>query len=823
MKKFRWIPIYRWGLKYPWAVVALTILLSVVSVDLAKNLRLKPDFSGILPAKTESVKNYQDLQKAFGSLDYFYAAIESQDPQKAVAFAKAFGIGLQLMPEIQFVEYKWPVEFFSVRKWLYLELDDLKEMLSRIDRSLELEQQGLNSNFNKLMYFADKEDRPDLSFKDIRDKYEKKFGQVVLGKSPQKENQGKFLVIRARPNFPPKNVNTNRDFMNRVRQLERQVRASGDFAGVTVGYTGAYQKSIEAFELFQGNIILVSVVVFLILLMILVVYFRSWSGAVLVGIPLAAGILWCGGLIYILLGRLNVVTAFSVAILGGLGSDYGIYLLSRFFQERDNGKSFEESCELTFSRTGKATWMAMLTTAATFGALMLSNFDVFKEFGMVGGIGLVLNYVTMVLIIPALLELGRRYQEHAWAGLLGWNPKRFFSGKRPVWIRKVFNLRAGPAVITVALVVVILSSFILQDQRKIYFEDGLIDPPTIPSNVLYDRIVDKTGASLSPTAILVEGRENEKKVVARFTEDLAKLPPEQLVFNKVLGLSTFIPDGQAEKRSILTAMADHYAQHRFLNKDQKEKFYQDIQTALKQPEVTEANLPEEVKRLFVSPNVKDNYLVALYPSIRLGDSDNMKRYRDYIFSVRDSLGVHFKPVDGAFVGAAIIDIINSERGRAFSLLLIFMAIVLFLQLRSVTETVLILAHIVASLVVMCGVLHLLGIKLNVLNMAVLPILLGTADDCFIHLSERFGEDGDMEKTLDESVLPIMVSNLTTIVGFGGFIFTSAWGLQSIGWVSVIGLVIVTLFCVFVFPRILVAILNLRKKFFTNREEELAKS
>lgn len=821
MRKFKLPKLYSFGLRYPWIVLGLALLLSVVSAAFAKNLKLQPDFSGILPAHTEAVANYKELQQAFGSLDYFYVAVESQDPQKTAAFAAQFAAGLQALPDIQFVEHQWPVDYFSKRKWFYLEETDLSEMARRVGRSLELEKEGLNSNFSRLMPFADEEDRPDLSFKDIREKYEKKFGNLILRQSHEKENEPALLVLKARPAYGPKNIDTNRALLGKVRQLEDRIRASGDYGDIRVGYTGAYQKSIEAFELFRGNIILISTTVFLLLLLILILYFRSFSGAILVGIPLALGILWCGGLIYLVLGRLNVVTGFAVAILGGLGSDYGIYLLSRYLKEREDGKSFNESCDRTFSRTGRATWMAMLTTAATFGALMLSDFDVFYEFGIVGGLGLVINYIAMVAILPALLEVGKRFQNHSWAGLLGWNPKRFSTGRKTDWVRRIFTIRGAPVVVAAAVLAIVLSGFILQDQRKIYFEDGLIDPPGIPSNQLYQRIADKTGASLSPTAILVQGKDNEQKVLAHFSRDLAEIPPEALVFNKVVGVSSFIPERQEEKRVILETIAEQYQKHQFLNKEQKEKFTKDIQNALDQPLVTRADLPEEVRRLFVSPNAEDTYLIALYPSIRLGDSDNMMRYRDYIFSVRESLGVAFKPVDGAFVGAAIIDIINSERGHAFGLLLIFMALVLFLQLRDVQGTLLILAHILGSLVVMCGVLHLAGIKFNVLNMAVLPILLGTADDCFIHLFQRYDEEGEIETALREEVPPILVSNLTTIVGFGGFIFTSAWGLQSIGWVSVIGLVIVTLFCTFVFPRTLALTLAIRKKILPGRREELA--
>ncbi|MCC6272582.1 MAG: hypothetical protein IT572_03860, partial [Deltaproteobacteria bacterium] len=49
---------------------------------------------------------------------------------------------------------------------------------------------------------------------------------------------------------------------------------------------------------------------------------------------------------------------------------------------------------------------------------------------------------------------------------------------------------------------------------------------------------------------------------------------------------------------------------------------------------------------------------------------------------------------------------------------------------------------------------------------------------------------------------IFVSSLTSLIGFGGLALSSSAGLRSIGWVSILGLSIVTLVCVWVFPRLL---------------------
>lgn len=122
------------------------------------------------------------------------------------------------------------------------------------------------------------------------------------------------------------------------------------------------------------------------------------------------------------------------------------------------------------------------------------------------------------------------------------------------------------------------------------------------------------------------------------------------------------------------------------------------------------------------------------------------------------------------------------------------------------------------MVLLSGILYLTGIRLNILNISVFPIILGTGIDCFIHFSHRFDEEGDLSKTIYYEVPAITISNLTSIVGFGGLLFTSSVGLRSIGWVSVLGLGIITSLCTLVFPRLLsFSLLQPANRFNTNHE------
>ena len=128
-------------------------------------------------------------------------------------------------------------------------------------------------------------------------------------------------------------------------------------------------------------------------------------------------------------------------------------------------------------------------------------------------------------------------------------------------------------------------------------------------------------------------------------------------------------------------------------------------------------------------------------------------------------------------------------------------------------------NLLAGLVLLFGVLWLFNIRLNVMNIAVFPIVLGTAIDCFIHFNHRYNETKNIAQTIQQEIPPMFISSLTSMIGFGGLLLTSSQGLRSIGLVAVLGLLIVTLFCALIFPRCLILVESIkRSKSFKVREE-----
>ncbi|MCE9626263.1 MAG: MMPL family transporter, partial [Deltaproteobacteria bacterium] len=554
-----------------------------------------------------------------------------------------------------------------------------------------------------------------------------------------------------------------------------------------------------------GEIAWISVLVTFLLLLVVVVYFRRYSAALLIGFPLMLSVFWTMALVYLWLGHLNMLTGFGAAILTGLGSDYGIFLLTRYYQERAADRGFKEACALAFGNTGRATFGSMVTTVAAFMALLFSNFRVFVELGIVGALGLLMNYLAMMLIVPSLLTLAHNWRGHQWFQwfhgldrLPNWRP---FGGDGSWWV-KLFTPKNAWLGTLIALGLVAVSAFSLPSQTKIYFEAGQMDVQELPANRLYERVSKASYGTLKPGVLMVHSREDEARLLDYLNEQIRVHPKDELVYHKALGLSSFLPKDQQAKRENLARIQKKLARARLVNKDKKAEILEGMQKTLAQSNVTPEDLPIEVTRNFNPKDGSSNYAVLVYQSLPRTSSENIERYHDGIEKARRDSGIVFDPVDSVFIQWDLIKLIEREAPRGMGLILLFFAFFLFLTIRPAKRALTLFLNLVGSLVLLSGAMWLFDVHLNVMNIAVIPIVLGTGIDCFIHYSHRFDEERNLFEIVRRDVPAIFVSSLTSIIGFGGLVFSSSIGLRSVGWVSILGLALVTLVCVLVFPRLL---------------------
>ncbi len=148
--------------------------------------------------------------------------------------------------------------------------------------------------------------------------------------------------------------------------------------------------------------LLTAVGVVLIFVGLLILYRRPIKAAIpLVPIVLVIG--WSLGLMYLLGIPLNPLTIGLGALILGLGAEYTILLMERYYEERNLGEEPSSAIEIASKKIGLAIFSSGLTTMGGFAALLLSSYPFIRNFGMVILIDVALCLFSTIVVLPPLI------------------------------------------------------------------------------------------------------------------------------------------------------------------------------------------------------------------------------------------------------------------------------------------------------------------------------------------------------------------------------------------------------------------------------------
>lgn len=180
----------------------------------------------------------------------------------------------------------------------------------------------------------------------------------------------------------------------------------------------------------------------------------------------------------------------------------------------------------------------------------------------------------------------------------------------------------------------------------------------------------------------------------------------------------------------------------------------------------------------------------------------------------------FKTTLPAIMITGVVAFAQYSSGGAFnwwvligSFILLMLSISLVLNFRGVMFTILALVPPVLGGLLSYGVLAALGISFNPANLILLPLILGIGVDDGVHVLHDFHSQSGSYRLSPSTMNAIVLTSLTSMIGFGSMMIAAHRGLYSVGLVLVIGVGS----CLFVSLVPLPAILTLFRKLFPNSQ------
>jgi predicted RND superfamily exporter protein len=207
---------------------------------------------------------------------------------------------------------------------------------------------------------------------------------------------------------------------------------------------------------------------------------------------------------------------------------------------------------------------------------------------------------------------------------------------------------------------------------------------------------------------------------------------------------------------------------------------------------------------FTSKTGEIGTLVIIHPSVGLADGRNSMLFADDVGEITIPGGQTFYAGSTSIVASDMLRLMIEETPIMVTLTILFIIIFKLIVLRKIKWMIFALLPLTASFLWMFGFLEIFGWKLNFYNLVVLPTVLGIGDDSGIHLVHRYLEEGkgSIHKVLTSTGEHITISALTTMLGFGGLLFSIHPGMRSIGEMAVLGIGLTLFAALFLLPAIL---------------------
>ncbi|MBI2067987.1 MAG: MMPL family transporter [Deltaproteobacteria bacterium] len=794
-------------LRHPVVVLLLGLLITTFSVLAAKKIEIRSSFSDLLPDDHPAVIQAKELDRIVGGASFIVVATESKNAEAADRFLGDLRQAVSRHKGIRYIDDEPPHQFIKKNGLLYLTAEELAHLKDKIQRQISQEK------LKKTNLFIDlEENSTDLSgeFTKLREEY-----QSYLGGTHRYQNkEGTLFVSLIKPDWRATEISKTEPFVSDLNRIIADLNPQKYDPGLSVRLTGPYIKALTQRTILERDATLLSFISLLGAILYLIFHFRGLRPVFLISLPLIVSLSWTLGVAYWIFHSLNLFSASACAIVLGLAADYGIHIFSEWKRHRQEGRSVEEALSEAVEHLGRPFAAASFTTSAAFLALSLSRFKAFFELGIIAGISIILCVVAFVFLFPPLVLLTEKWFPSK-SGFLKTERRFSFSAQ---WVFSKYTFIASSLLLLLPLIMIPQVRFDY-DLNKILGEQ---ETKNLDQQV--DTIFNRT---VNPEVVLTTVPEDAPRLASSLREVQKKQRASSIgtTFKTVLSLQDFVPEDQEEKIKIVREIRSLFTSAILQRLGPEERgAYEDFKIMLRPEKIRLDSLPVQITQKFSDREGGLGRMVFIFPNFSIQESEKLMRFVEEVREAQcpDCSG----PFHASGESTLFYEIVKmlSREGKyviGFALLTILGA--LLINFRTISSTLTAFIPLGVGLLATLGWMGVLGIPFNIINLAALPIILGTADDYTIHFYERVRSEPHLKlgEVYTKSFQPIVGSALTTLIGFGSLIFANMGGVRSFGTLCCLGISCCAITTLFWFPSLLDVLQKRKKSCLRLRERELA--
>lgn len=458
----------------------------------------------------------------------------------------------------------------------------------------------------------------------------------------------------------------------------------------------------------------------------------------------------------------------ALPMLIGLSIEYAVQIQNRF-EEEIAKHEVDESLKVTIERTGRALFLAYLTTAIGFLSMLSSGVPAMSWFGILAALGLLIALILSVTFLPAILKLIERKKVDV--------ERKGTEGvpKLERTLSLISNLTASRprGVLFVALAICVLGFYV---------------SPLIELETNYNKYVPQN-----------------LPAIQKFRE-LETLAGGQTIYTLVLQTEEVDED--------VLKKADELAEY-VKNSEGLIYSYQSPASLIKSYGSLE-KVPEEQLRRYVSGST---IAIQFYST-----ASGYEEYKRTLESIERSVAFYGWGGDYFVTGGAVLSteigtiMINSQTTMTIVTYVAILILLLAIY-RSIRKSIVPLIAITTVIGVMNLIMFLSGVKQTMVSIALNSIVLGLGIDFSIMITERYLEERQkvseieaVKRAVERTGKATTTSALAMIGGFGSLMLSTFPVMRDFGFLALVAISFSLLSAFTVVPAFLMITERISKRF-----------
>jgi uncharacterized protein len=778
---------------------AAVLLLLLCAGPLLLTIRFFSDIRAglteLLPPTAPSVRALEEVHARLGSQSRLAVIVESPDAPANRRFISELGERLKVrrLPEARLIQ----VGCFEECKWvrdhalLLMPQEKFDHLMDRIEdavRRAKLRTTGLYVDIGD-------DSGP---WKDVQDEIETEARSNDRFPNGYFESpDGRRVVMLISLAGSEVELEPSAKLLDATKEEVAAIRSKYP-ADLVVGYNGEVPNLIEEHDAILADLSLSSIIVFLLVGGVILLYFRSLRGLAAVLFALTPGLLFTFAIGRLTVHHLNSNTAFLGSIIAGNGINYPLLFLA-YYRARPPTEPRALAIYGAGHQSFFGTLAASLTASAAYGGLAVSTFKGFSQFGWIGGVGMVTTWLFTFASMPIAIGL--------------FNPPRGERASRTqITLLGFFSHRWWPGVAAAAFVAAAATGGLFgtryalrhglyeMDLRALRNRDSLRSG----SASWDDRLAAVFGVWLNPVAGLVEKPEDRETLATNLRHTLVE--GDSHVAERVETIQEFVlPEAEQARRierlGNLWKSAAHIPREEI---PERARPYLDSMAPGKMHPIAVDDVPPPLRLAFKETNGRVDRTVLLFPSLKINynDARNIIRFADELQATP------MPPeavVGGGFLFMAeIIRLVRDEAPQVVLVVCLLVALVLSpLLLRRPLRIILVVTTVASVAILAQANMLAVGVQLNMLNFAAVPITIGVGADYVVNLLGAMDAlNADARRACARMGGAIFLCSMTTVIGYVSLLIAQSGALRTFGWAAVLGEIMAVTTVLLVLPVLL---------------------